>query len=85
MSAPYAKLRNMVLELVRMSTGDALSLTAWYGEAQALMRFVRDERLEVSPFLHGWLSRAEARAKDPLLAATDHAALARFLDELPRD
>lgn len=85
MSAPYTKLRNMVLELVRMSTGDAVSLRAWYGEAQGVMRFIRDERLEVSPFLHGWLSRAEARAKDPLLAATDHAELAKFLNELPVD
>lgn len=85
MSGNYTKLRNMVLELVRMSSGDALSLTSWYTEAQQVMRFVRDERLEVSPFLHGWLSRAEARAKDPLLAATDHAELAKFLAELPKD
>lgn len=85
MSGNYTRLRNMVLELVRMSTGDALSLTGWHTEAQNVMRFIRDEQLQVSPFLHGWLSRAEARAKDPLLAATDHAELAKFLSELPKE
>ncbi len=85
MSGPYTRLRNMLLELMRMSTGDALSRKAWYVEAQKVMLFIRDEKLEVAPFLHGWLSRAEARAKDPLLAAQDHGELAKFLNELPKE
>ena len=85
MSSPYVKLRNQLTELLRMSTGDALSLVGWYTEAQNVMRFVRDERLEVPAFLHGWLARAEERAKDPVLAATDNAELAKYLGTLPKE
>jgi hypothetical protein len=85
MSAPYVRLRNQLTELLRMSTGDALSLRAWHDEAQRVMRFVRDEKLEVPAFLHGWLARAEERAKDPLLAATDTAELAKYLGTLPKE
>lgn len=85
MSSPYVTLRNQLTELMRMGTGDALSLRAWHEEAQRVMRFVRDHHLDVPPLVHQWLSRAEARAKDPLLAATDTGDLARYLGTLPRD
>jgi hypothetical protein len=85
MSSPYSTLRNSLTELLRMGTGDALSLRAWHDEAQRVMRFVRDEKLEVPPLVHSWLARAEARAKDPLLAATDNAELAKYLGTLPRE
>jgi len=85
MSSPAAKLRNQLTELLRMSTGDALSLRAWYDAAQTVMRFARDEKLELPPFLHGWLARAEERAKDPILAATDNAELAKYLATLPKE
>ena len=85
MSSPAATLRNYLTELLRMGTGDALSLRAWHDEAQRVMRFVRDQQLEVPPLVHQWLSRAEARAKDPLLAATDNGELAKYLGTLPRD
>lgn len=84
MSAPYVTLRNQLTELLRMGTGDALSLLAWHEEAQRVMRFVRDQKLDVPPLVHQWLSRAEARAKDPLLAATDNGELAKYLGTLPR-
>ena len=77
-------LRNQLTELMRMGTGDLLSLRAWHDEAQRVMRFVRAERLEVPPLVAQWLSRAEARAKDPLLAATDNGDLAKYLATLPR-
>jgi hypothetical protein len=85
MSSPYVTLRNQLTELLRMSTGDALSLRAWHDEAQRVMRLVRDHQLEVPPLVHQWLARAEARAKDPLLAATDNGDLAKYLGTLPRD
>lgn len=84
MSDPHVTLRNQLTELMRMGTGDVLSLRAWHDEAQRVMRFVRDERLEVPPLVHQWLSRAEARAKDPILAATENGDLAKYLATLPR-
>lgn len=85
MSSPLAKVGATLTELLRMSTGDALSLRAWYDEAQRLMRFVLDERLDVPPLVHQWLSGAEARAKDPLRAATENAELVKYLATLPRE
>lgn len=84
MSDPYVTLRNQLTELMRMGTGDLLSLRAWHDEAQRVMRFVRDQKLDVPPFVHQWLSRAEERNKDPLLAATDNGELAKYLATLPR-
>jgi hypothetical protein len=83
-SDPYVTLRNQLTELMRMSTGDPLSLRAWYEEAQRLMRFARDQKLELPALVPAWLAAAEARAKDPLLAATQNAELAKFLATLPR-
>ncbi len=85
MSSPLAKVGATLTELLRMSTGDALSLRAWYDEAQRLMRFVRDEKLDVPPLVHQWLAGAEARAKDPLRAATENAELVKYLATLPRE
>ena len=84
MSSPQVTLRNQLTELMRMGTGDALSLRSWYDEAQRVMRFVRDQKLDVPPLVHQWLSGAEARAKDPLLAATQNGELAKYLSTLPR-
>jgi hypothetical protein len=82
MSSAQAKVKNQLIELLRMPTGDKLSLQRWYDEAQRLMRFMRDEKLEVPPFLPKWLSGAEARASDPLRAATENAELAKYLHTL---
>lgn len=69
-------------ELLRMPTGDRLSLRAWYDTAQSLVRRAREAQLELPPFVYEWLAGAEARAKDPLLAATQNAELAKVLREL---
>lgn len=84
MSNPLVTIRNQLTELLRMSTGDALSLRAWYDEAQRLMRFARDQNVELPALVPEWLAGAEARAKDPLLAATQNAELAKYLATLPR-
>ena len=85
MSNPLVTLRNQLTELMRMSTGDALSLRAWYDEAQRVMRFARTHNLQLPAVVPEWLSGAEARSKDPLLAATQNAALANYLTTLPRN
>lgn len=82
MSEPRLALRNQLTELLRMPTGDKLSLRAWYDEAQKVMRFARDQQLEVPPLVHHWLAGAEARAKDPVRAATENGELARYLATL---
>ena len=84
MSDPFVTMRNQLTELMRMSTGDALSLRAWHEEAQRLMRFAREQKLELPALVPQWLAGAEARAKDPLLAATQNAELAKYLGTLPR-
>lgn len=84
MSSPLVTLRNQLTELMRMGTQDPLSLRAWYEEAQRLMRFAREQKLELPPLVPSWLAGAEARAKDPLLAATQNAELAKYLATLPR-
>lgn len=85
MSQPYVTLRNHLTELLRMSTGDALSLRAWHDEAQRLVRFARDQKLEIPPLVHQWLSGAEARANDPLRCASENGELAKYLGTLPRE
>jgi hypothetical protein len=82
MSPTQSKVLNQLTELLRMPTSDKLSLRVWYDEAQRLMRFVRDAQFELPPFVHQWLAGAEARAKDPLRAATDNAELAKYLHSL---
>lgn len=72
-------------ELMRMPTGDKLSLRQWYVEAQAVMQWVRDEQLEVPPLVTQWLAGAEARAKDPVRAALENGELAKYLASLPRE
>ncbi len=84
MSDPFVTMRNQLTELMRMSTGDALSLRAWHEEAQRLMRFAREQKLELPALVPQWLAGAEARAKDSLLAATQNAELAKYLGTLPR-
>lgn len=85
MSNPRVTLRNQLTELMRMGTGDVLSLRAWYDEAQRVMRFARDQKLELPAVVPEWLSSAEARAKDPILAATQNGELAKYLATLPRN
>lgn len=85
MSQPHVVLKNQLVELLRMPTGDKLSLIAWYDAAQRLMRFVRAEQLEVPPLVHQWLAGAEARAADPVRSALENAELAKYLASLPRD
>jgi hypothetical protein len=84
MSNPHVTLRNQLTELMRMGTGDALSLRAWYDEAQRVVRFARAQNIELPAVVPEWLAGAEARAKDPLLAATQNAELAKYLATLPR-
>jgi hypothetical protein len=85
MNNPLTTLRNQLTELMRMGTGDALSLRAWYEEAQRVMRFARDQKIELPPLVPQWLAAAEARAKDPVLAATQNGELAKYLATLPRN
>lgn len=84
MSNPLVTIRNQLTELLRMSTGDALSLRAWHDEAQRVMRFARDQKIDLPALVPEWLAGAEARAKDPLVAATQNAELAKYLSTLPR-
>lgn len=83
MSDAEKKVKACLLELMRMPTGDKLSLRRWYEEAQRLVRFSRDSNLTLPAEVVKWLGSAEARAKDPIRSATEAADLARYLSTLP--
>lgn len=74
-----AAFKKELTNLFRLPTGDRLSLNQFYEEAQGLMRRARAAGLEVPPVVSKWLADADARSKDPLLAATQTAELVAWL------
>lgn len=82
MSTPHEIIANELVELLRLPTGDRLSLRAWYEAAQRVVKHARDAGVDFPPEIHAWLAGAEARAKDPAKAALENAVLAQFLGQL---
>lgn len=74
-----AAFKRELTNLFRLPTGDRLSLNQFYVEAQAVMRRAHDAGLTVPALVNVWLAAADARAKDPVLAATQNAELAKWL------
>jgi transposase-like protein len=81
-SEAKARLVREVTHLMRLPTGDKLSLQAFYAEAQAVVRRAKDAGVVVPAAATEWVSSAEQRAKDPLLSATHTANLVAALREL---
>ncbi len=82
MNDANAQVKARLMELMRMSTGDKLSLRVWYDEAQQLARFAREKNVCLPGEVMKWLAGAEERTKDPLRAATETADIARYLSTL---
>ena len=77
-----ASLKRDLTNLFRLPIGDRLALNQFYGEAQTVMRRVRDAKLQVPVIVTEWLAQADRRAKDPLLATTQNAALVAWLQSV---
>ena len=77
-----ASLKRDLTNLFRLPIGDRLALNQFYVEAQIVMRRVRDAKLQVPPLVAEWLAQADLRAKDPLLATTQNAALVAWLQSV---
>jgi hypothetical protein len=77
-----ASLKRDLTNLFRLPIGDRLALNQFYGEAQTVMRRVRDAKLQVPVIVTEWLAQADLRAKDPLLATTQNAALVAWLQSV---
>ncbi len=82
MSEAKARLVRELTHLMRLPTGDKLSLQAFYAEAQAVLRRAKDGGVVVPAAAVEWISTAEQRAKDPLSSATQTAGLVAALREL---
>ncbi|PZR18637.1 MAG: hypothetical protein DI536_01790 [Archangium gephyra] len=76
------KVKTCLLELMRMPTGDKMSLKLFYEEAQRLVRFSRDSHITLPGEVTRWLGSAEERARDPIRSATESADIARYLSTL---
>lgn len=74
-----AALKRDVTNLFRLPTGDRLSLNQFYVEAQTVMRRAKDAGLVVPPVVTRWIADADQRTKDPVLASTQNAEVARWL------
>lgn len=74
-----AALKRDITNLLRLPTGDKLAVTQFYVEAQTVVRRARDAGLDVPAVVNRWLADADARSKDPLLAASQGAALVAWL------
>jgi hypothetical protein len=74
-----AALKRDLTNLFRLPTGDRLALNLFFVEAQTVMRRVHDAKLHVPPLVTQWLAQADLRAKDPLLATAQNAALVAWL------
>ncbi len=83
LSYDLASLKRDLTSLFRLPIGDRLALNQFYAEAQTVMRRVRDAKLDVPPIVPTWLSQADLRAKDVLLATTQNAQLVTYLQSLP--
>jgi hypothetical protein len=81
MSRSYdlAALKKDLAHLCRLPTGDRLSLNQFYAEAQVVIRNARAANLDVPRVVTRWLADADARAKDPLLAASQNAELFQWI------
>lgn len=77
-----ASLKRDLTNLFRLPIGDRLALNQFYVEAQTVMRRVRDAKLQVPALVTEWLAQADLRAKDPLLATTQNAALVAWLQSV---
>ncbi len=77
-----AALKRDLTNLFRLPIGDRLALNQFYGEAQTVMRRVRDAKLQMPVIVTEWLAQADLRAKDPLLATTQNAALVAWLQSV---
>jgi hypothetical protein len=79
----YAALKRDVANLFRLPIGDRLALNQFYLEAQTVVRRAKESNLELPPIVTDWLAQADARAKDPVLATTQNAALVAWLQAQP--
>ncbi len=77
-----ASLKRDLTNLFRLPIGDRLALNQFYAEAQTVMRRVHDAKLQVPALVTEWLAQADLRAKDPLLATTQNAALVAWLQSV---
>ena len=77
-----ASLKRDLTNLFRLPIGDRLALNQFYAEAQTVMRRVHDAKLQVPALVSEWLAQADLRAKDPLLATTQNAALVAWLQSV---
>ncbi|MDP3234063.1 MAG: hypothetical protein Q8N26_14880 [Myxococcales bacterium] len=77
-----ASLKRDLTNLFRLPIGDRLALNQFYVEAQTVMRRVHDAKLQVPTLVTEWLAQADLRAKDPLLATTQNAALVAWLQSV---
>ncbi|MDP3500322.1 MAG: hypothetical protein Q8S33_08320 [Myxococcales bacterium] len=77
-----ASLKRDLTNLFRLPIGDRLALNQFYVEAQTVMRRVHDAKLQVPTLVSEWLAQADLRAKDPLLATTQNAALVAWLQSV---
>ncbi|MDP1919841.1 MAG: hypothetical protein Q8L14_26540 [Myxococcales bacterium] len=77
-----ASLKRDLTNLFRLPIGDRLALNQFYVEAQTVMRRVHDAKLQVPSLVSEWLAQADLRAKDPLLATTQNAALVAWLQSV---
>ncbi|MDX2011672.1 MAG: hypothetical protein SFW67_15835 [Myxococcaceae bacterium] len=78
-----ASLKRDLTNLFRLPIGDRLALNQFYLEAQTVVRRAKDANLALPPVVTEWLAQADVRAKDPLLATTQNAALVAWLQALP--
>jgi hypothetical protein len=79
-----AALVRALTHLMRMPTGDKLSLRAFYEEAQGVLVRAREAGVEVPVAAVDWIASAERRAADPALSAASTAALVAALRALER-
>jgi hypothetical protein len=78
-----AALKRDLTNLFRLPIGDRLALNQFYLEAQTVVRRAKEGDLELPPVVTDWLAQADVRAKDPLVATTQNAALVAWLQALP--
>jgi hypothetical protein len=76
-------LKRDLTNLFRLPIGDRLALNQFYLEAQTVVRRAREANLALPAVVTEWLAQADVRAKDPLVATTQNAALVAWLQALP--
>lgn len=68
--------------LMRLPTGDPLSLRAFFDEAQVVVRRARTAGVDVPPAVLEWIASAELRSKDAGRSAQSTAALVEAMKSL---